>query len=244
MPERLSISEAPKATLGQAGVDQNIPMAERTTEGEVTAKRTTIADMANFFGGGGGGIQPQIIQFEANPTATGDLSINRNLPAGSLSTLLNIKFDSSTVNVIAGSPDFYAVGNNTVIFAESGAYRFTIAPRVDYTPAAATGGYRYTGFIRTGINNQNITLAGNYIRPFGQAPARTFTVSNLVIILEVLVRAAPWRCDFGMLNSGNAATPFTQDVFRIQGETGNTQPAFTIEYLGPLAVERQKRAQK
>ena len=41
MPERLSISEAPKATLGQAGVDQNIPMAERTTGAACGYNRST-----------------------------------------------------------------------------------------------------------------------------------------------------------------------------------------------------------
>ena len=236
MPERLSISEAPKATLGAPGVEQNIPMAERTTDGEVTAKRTTIADMANFFGGGGGGIQPQIIQFEANPTATGDLSIPRNLAAGATSEFLGVHFDSSTVNVIAGSEDFYAVGNDTVIFAEAGVYRFTVSPTVIYTPAANTGGYRYTSLIQTGVNNQNQWTEGQYIRPFGQQPARLFMLAQVSLIQEVLVRAAPWRMAFAMINSGNTATPITQDVFSIRGAVSMRRPGFTIEYLGPLAV--------
>ena len=241
MPERLSISEAPKATLGAPGVEQNIPMAERATDGEVTAKRTTIADMANFFGGGGGGIQPEIIQFGISEALTGDLSIPRGLLAGAMTQPFRLRFDTESVAIIAGSEDFYALGPNELIFSEAGVYRFTISPTALYTPSANTGAYRYTARLITALNNVDETMNGDYIRPYGIGGQRQFLLGQGITVRQVLGRAVPFTAFIQIVNSGNGAGPTTQDTFRPQGEAASFRPAFTAEYLGPLPAEAQNR---
>ena len=241
MPERLSISEAPKATLGAPGVEQNIPMAERTTDGEVTAKRTTIADMANFFGGGGGGIQPEIIQFGISETLTGDLSIPRSMAAGAVTNPFRLRFDTASVAIIAGSENFYALGPNELIFSQAGVYRFTVAPTALYTPSANTGGYRWTARIITALNNADETIDGQYIRPYGSTGQRAYQLGQAITVRQVLGRAVPFTAFIAIVNSGNSAGPNTQDTFRPSSEAASARPAFTVEYLGPLPASAQNR---
>lgn len=132
MPNRIGITEAPRAVLGEPGLSQAMPIAEVESGGKISPKSTTIADMADFFGSGAGVVSPQIQRFIGDPNNQTRRILSRDVPIGGLDVLTPWNATADGKEVLAGDEDFYRVAGGGIVASEPGLYRLEVNVIVDY----------------------------------------------------------------------------------------------------------------
>lgn len=238
MGKRIGIAEAPDATLGEAGVQQLIPILEVGNLTERTPKKTSISAMAAFFGGGGTRIPPQIQRFEQTLGSFIEIDMpNATLVGGStLSTKINMtKKDSSP---IAGDENYYLEEDNNIVFSVAGTYRikgaFYAQTVVEFLAGAVAGqninSPSFVKIITTGDGINGRTFTGAIQPP--NTGSRTYTVEYCLFDDYITIATAGDSLQFNaqIFNQGNVQT-FGTNAWSFSNLITGSNSSVTVENI-------------
>lgn len=169
MANRIKILEAPKATLGEAGVEQYIPIAEARDTGTVTAKNTTIADMANYFSELGETFDPVVVDFRFDARDSFSYPLGEDIPVDGSGDSIVVQFREENKTVYAGEDDALITNGPLFTPKETGVYIILcqFGGLYDYTGQIAGWRWRFEWFFGGAPFSRG--GEGSYIRPITNA---------------------------------------------------------------------------
>ncbi len=165
MPNRIKILEAPKATLGEAGVEQYIPIAEARDTGTVTAKNTTIADMAIYFENLKATFDPVVIDFRFSSQDFFSYDIPPSIPIDGRGQTATIQFREANKTVYAGTGDEIQANDDNFNFTIDGIFLVICQFGGSYSNDGGIGQWRWRFDWLFGGAFFNRSGEGSYIRP-------------------------------------------------------------------------------
>lgn len=121
--QRVGISEADIAMLGEPGVEQNIPIAEKVAGEVATARRTTITDMAAYFASQPNQPNVQIQRVYLNAENDNQILVPEGLENREETPFILNGWRKREDSLIAGSSEFYTIIDGIIQFPNIGVYR-------------------------------------------------------------------------------------------------------------------------
>ena len=178
MAQRLAISDAPLATLGELGAEQNIPLANKVGTADAIPQRTTVESLAEYIGTGGEGFQPQIQTFVL-PTGTGQrYSVPSNFAINSRTGSGRIQWTNTGKIVWAGDDDYYFAQNGDLFLTQDGVYSCTFTINAIYSNQSGTGNWRLRLIADIITPTEVESIEGVQITPALSPNARSPTLIN------------------------------------------------------------------
>lgn len=227
MANRLGITEAPLATLGEAGAEQNVPMVN-VNQGILKPERTTIAAMMAYFGGGGGGFSPQIREFDPVPSTLMVITPSANTQPGAFASgLQTFSWQYRVGGIQVGDPAFYGLQNGRIQLTAAGTYAVRVQMDFNYTNPGNTGQWRYDFQHSIGDVTNLSRFYGGYIRPIGTTTPVEFTAFHYTEIIQIV---APITLTFTyrLRNIGFGPTAGTESEELNPGRTVGDRPITAI----------------
>ena len=178
MAQRIAISEAPLATLGELGAEQNIPLANKVGTADAIAQRTTIESLAEYIGTGGEGFQPQIQTFVL-PVGSGQrYSVPSSWGINSRTGSTRIQWTEAGKIVWAGDDDYYTESGGDLYLTEDGVYSCIFTVNATYVNQSGTGNWRIRMIADIITPTEVESIEGVQITPALSPNARSPTLIN------------------------------------------------------------------
>ncbi len=218
MATRIGIVEAPKATLGEANVEQYIPVAEGDADDKVTPKNTTISDMAAFFAGDDPLFDPVVVDFRFDQRDIINYVIPASVPINGDGPTDTLNFREENKTVYIGEDDEIITNGPFFIPKQSGTYIVLAQFGALYTNQGSTGQWRWRfSWEFGGLAFQRVG-EGSYIRP----TSPVVNVQRLMFDLEILaplLAGSSYSLETTIRNIGNSASsnPSSEAMVYTQG---------------------------
>ena len=165
MATRISISDAPLAVLGQAGIEQNMAVASKDAAGKVTPQRTTVAAMAAYIGAGDMPAVPQIQAFvvQGNPAVVYDAPAGT--PSNGNGPEVVVPVSSGNRIVWSGDESYYRVIEGDIVTTEAGIYNLTVVLAANYASTTPSRQHRWKFNMDITTPSGTDSVEGPYERP-------------------------------------------------------------------------------
>ena len=231
MSQRIAISDADDAELGQANRDQFIPIAEQNVNTDVvTPKKTSIRQMNAYFAGGGAAQNAAKILLD-NILQTPVVFANDTQP-GVAVPFIKVNFQDGGRQVISGE-DIFSVRDGGIIIRETGWYHMAVNLSALYANThTTTGAARWQMELRMQQPVVNELIIGsNYLRPMHSAidQHRNAGSGEFVMRLEA---GTDLQLDFRYRNIGQGApSQVGIESMLIENTTGELDSNFIITQL-------------
>ena len=223
MATRISISDAPLATLGQEGIEQNIPVASKDAQDNVTPQRTTIAALAAYIGAGDMPAVPQIQSFavQGNPAIVYDAPAG-TLPNGNGPELV-VRINTGNREIWSGDRDYYRVSDGDIILTVPGVYNLVVTLAANYASTTPSRQHRWKFNMDLETPSGVESVEGSYERPRVTNDDAEPTIAHANILCAV------------------AATNRIRTYIRVQNVGQGTSISPALERWTLLDIGRPKR---
>lgn len=231
MANRIGITEAPLATLGETGVEQSLPVAETQDKGIITPKRTTIADLQAYIGGGGGGISTQIQRFNISDLPPTEIDPVDGQQINEVGPFVKINLTELNKTIFAGDSDFYSITDGEIGISVEGVYKMNWNIGGQYSNTSGTGAWRYRPLVGIGLATLSEAIEGDYIRPQSIIGTRNIGFARDEVIFEGKVNQS-YGIFLALVNTGTSPSPnpATESMI-LRSQNGLISSYATIERL-------------
>ena len=229
MTNRISISDAELATLGELGAVQSIPIISTDGEGNATPQRTTVEALTEFIQGGSAP-QPQIQTFLIPPPPTAQIfTMPSALASNGVIQPQTVRWSTVDKVVWAGDTDYYRTDGENVIITEGGVYEVTLAIGALYLNGVGTGRWNWRWIVDITSAAGTETVQGVEITPETSSNEREPTLINTTITF-----GSPTDSELRVVlyaqNVGPEPTPnANNEIFRLTGGDQFRRCMLTIE---------------